>query len=42
MLASLDAKELYRQFGFTEPKYPERLMEITRPAIYGDLNNPCQ
>lgn len=42
MLASLDAKELYRQFGFTEPKYPERLMEITRPAVYGDHNNPCK
>jgi GNAT superfamily N-acetyltransferase len=42
MLASLDAKELYRKYGFTEPKYPDRLMEITRPNIYGDMNNPCQ
>jgi GNAT superfamily N-acetyltransferase len=42
MLATLDAKGLYTQFGFTDPKYPERLMEITRPAIYGDTQNPCK
>lgn len=42
MLASVDAKELYRRYGFTEPKYPERLMEIIRPGIYGDEQNPCK
>lgn len=42
MLASVDAKELYRRYGFTEPKFPDRIMEITRPGIYGDANNPCQ
>ncbi|MGN6569284.1 MAG: GNAT family N-acetyltransferase [Flavipsychrobacter sp.] len=42
MLATLDAKGLYAQYGFTDPRYPERLMEITRPAIYGDAKNPCK
>ncbi|MDF3077535.1 MAG: family N-acetyltransferase [Sphingobacteriaceae bacterium] len=40
-LATLDAHGLYKQFGFDQPKYPERLMEITKPNIYGDGNNPC-
>ena len=34
MLATRDAHELYRKFGFTELKHPERLMEIVRPEIY--------
>ncbi len=34
MLATRDAHGLYKQFGFTELSHPERLMEITRPAIY--------
>ena len=34
MLATLDAHGLYRQFGFTAPARPERLMEITDPEIY--------
>ena len=34
MLATRDAQELYKQFGFTACKYPERIMEISRPAIY--------
>ena len=34
MLATRDAHELYKQFGFTECKYPERIMEISRPDIY--------
>lgn len=34
MLATLDAHELYKQYGFTVPKYPDRLMEITKPNIY--------
>jgi len=42
MLATLDAQKLYAQFGFSGPAYPERLMEITRPAIYGDSQNPCK
>lgn len=40
-LATLDAHGLYKQFGFDQPKYPDRLMEITKPKIYGDGNNPC-
>lgn len=34
MLATRDAHGLYKQFGFTACKYPERIMEISRPAIY--------
>ncbi|XZF16171.1 GNAT family N-acetyltransferase [Chitinophagaceae bacterium MMS25-I14] len=34
MLATMDAHGLYEQFGFTEPKFPKRLMEITRQGIY--------
>lgn len=34
MLATLDAHGLYESFGFTSPKFPVRLMEITRPDIY--------
>lgn len=34
MLATLDAHELYKQYGFTAPKHPDRLMEITRPNMY--------
>lgn len=41
-LATLDAQGLYRQFGFENPKNPERLMEIVKPSIYGDTNNPCK
>ncbi len=29
-LATKDAHGLYKQFGFTECKYPERIMEISR------------
>jgi len=42
MLATLDAHELYKQFGFILPAFPERFMEISRPAVYGDLQNICQ
>lgn len=42
MLATLDAQMLYAQFGFSSPAYPERLMEITRPAIYGDSQSPLK
>lgn len=34
MLATLDAHGLYESYGFTSPKFPIRLMEITRPDIY--------
>jgi len=34
MLATLDAHELYRQMGFVGTAFPERFMEINRPAIY--------
>ncbi len=33
-LATRDAHELYRQFGFENLRHPERLMEIARPGIY--------
>jgi GNAT superfamily N-acetyltransferase len=42
MLATLDAHELYKQFSFDVPALPERYMEISRPIIYGDQNNPCK
>ncbi len=41
MLATVDAHGLYEQYGFTNPKNPSRIMEITRPGIYGDSENPC-
>jgi len=33
-LVTRDAHELYRRFGFTEIKNPDRHMEILRPDIY--------
>jgi ribosomal protein S18 acetylase RimI-like enzyme len=33
-LVTRDAHELYRPFGFTEVKSPERHMEIVRPGLY--------
>lgn len=41
MLATLDAHELYAQYGFQPLSKPERIMEITRPGIYNDNSNPC-
>ncbi len=41
MLATLDAHSLYTQYGFTQLKHPERIMEINRPTIYGDPSNIC-
>jgi GNAT superfamily N-acetyltransferase len=29
MLKTLDAHTLYKQFGFTQPKFPERVMEFS-------------
>jgi GNAT superfamily N-acetyltransferase len=34
MLATRDAHELYRQFGFETPKRPDRWMEIHNADIY--------
>lgn len=34
MLATADAHDLYKQFGFHSAKNPERFMEILRPTIY--------
>jgi hypothetical protein len=40
-LATLDAQGLYSQFGFAHSQHPERLMEISKAGLYGDVNNPC-
>jgi GNAT superfamily N-acetyltransferase len=34
LLATRDAHELYRRFGFHEPENPRRIMEIWRPGLY--------
>jgi GNAT superfamily N-acetyltransferase len=34
-LFTRDAHDLYRQYGFGEPRYPERLMEILGPPYSG-------
>lgn len=33
-LATADAHELYKKFGFTAPTKPKRMMEISVPGIY--------
>ncbi len=33
-LLTRDAHGLYRKFGFTSPKHPERYMEISHPGMY--------
>ena len=35
-LGTLDAHGLYKQFGFSSPRFPDRQMEIIRPGIYED------
>jgi GNAT superfamily N-acetyltransferase len=40
MLATRDAHELYRQFGFTAPSRPEVLMERHDPGIYLNTGAP--
>jgi GNAT superfamily N-acetyltransferase len=35
-LFTRDAHGLYRQYGFREPRYPERLMEVFNDDPYGD------
>lgn len=42
MLATLDAHGLYAKFGFTPMVISERYMEISRPIIYGDMQNACK
>ena len=32
LLSTRDAHALYRQYGFTEVRYPERMMEILNPS----------
>lgn len=36
-LQTADAHELYRQYGFNECKFPERIMELSRPDIYSTV-----
>jgi len=38
-LATKDAHGLYEQFGFTVCKNPDRIMEISRPAVYAEIKN---
>ncbi|MBC8053714.1 MAG: GNAT family N-acetyltransferase [Sphingobacteriaceae bacterium] len=38
MLATADAHELYRKYGFKELSKPERFMEIANPSIYESKN----
>lgn len=33
-LQTKDGHGLYRKYGFTDCKYPERIMEISRPNVY--------
>jgi GNAT superfamily N-acetyltransferase len=41
MLATKDAHDLYRKVGFKDSNFPERIMEIARPHIYGDTTTRC-
>ena len=41
MLATKDAHELYRKVGFKGSNFPDRIMEIARPNIYGDMTTRC-
>jgi GNAT superfamily N-acetyltransferase len=36
-LGTKDAQDLYRKYGFTECKFPERIMEIIRSGIYNQV-----
>lgn len=40
MLATVDAHKLYEQYGFTPLRFTERFMEINRPELYNDPDNP--
>ena len=37
LLATKDAHELYKKFGFNSPKFPDRIMQISRPDIYKEM-----
>jgi hypothetical protein len=37
LLATKDAHELYKKFGFNSPKFPDRIMQISRPDIYNEM-----
>ena len=39
LLATNDAHGLYRQFGFDSPKFPEKIMQISRPGLYLNMND---
>lgn len=39
-LGTLDAHELYKKYGFTALRFPDRNMEISRPGIYEHLTAP--
>lgn len=39
LLSTLDAHALYRKLGFSELKYPERMLEIFHEEIYRDTAN---
>lgn len=41
MLATLDAHDLYKKYGFKRIKNARKFMEISKPDIYGDLQNKC-
>jgi GNAT superfamily N-acetyltransferase len=40
-LGTRDAHGLYSKYGFTPPKFPERLMEINDPDIYKRMAAPA-
>ncbi len=42
MLATLDAHELYKKYGFKRIKNARKFMEISKPDIYGDIENSCR
>ena len=39
LLGTLDAQGLYAQFGFINPKVPERIMQLLRQGIYEQPGN---
>ena len=39
LLATNDAHGLYRQFGFDAPKFPEKIMQISRPDLYKNMGD---
>jgi len=42
MLATLDAHDLYKKYGFKRIKNARKFMEISKPGIYGDADNKCK